>query len=130
MNEKRYILSHNGKEDGILDKTNDKGYYGFELARLVNELSEENEQLKQSFDKSLLNHTKTCDEYRILSKKNKRLKEENKQLKKENENLNNVLEDFMVMLNKLQAEPNNKSLPLMARDMLRMMGKDIMGDSE
>lgn len=47
MTEKRYILSHNGKEDGILDKTNDKGYYGFELARLVNELSEENEQLKQ-----------------------------------------------------------------------------------
>ena len=47
MTEKRYILSHNGKEDGILDKTNDKGYYGFELARLVNELSEENERLKQ-----------------------------------------------------------------------------------
>lgn len=47
MTEKRYILSHNGKEDGILDKTNDKGYYGFELARLVNELSEENEQLKR-----------------------------------------------------------------------------------
>lgn len=46
MTEKRYILSHNGKEDGIRDKTNDKGYYGFELARLVNELSEENEQLK------------------------------------------------------------------------------------
>lgn len=50
MTEKRYILSHNGKEDGILDKTNDKGYYGFELARLVNELSEENEKLKK-YDK-------------------------------------------------------------------------------
>ena len=47
MTEKRYILSHNGKEDGIRDKTNDKGYYGFELARLVNDLSEENKQLKQ-----------------------------------------------------------------------------------
>ena len=51
-------------------------------------------------------------------------------LKKENENLNNVLEDFMVMLNRLQAEPNNKSLQGMARDMLRMMGKNIMGDSD
>jgi lipoate-protein ligase A len=52
MTEKRYILSHNGKEDGIRDKTNDKGYYGFELARLVNELSEENEQLKKELFES------------------------------------------------------------------------------
>lgn len=50
MTEKRYILSHNGKEDGILDKTNDKGYYGFELARLINELSEENQELKKQND--------------------------------------------------------------------------------
>lgn len=102
MTEKQYILSHNGKEDGILDKTNDKRYYGFELARLVNELSEENKQLKDKLS-----------EY-----------------EKENENLNNVLEDFMTITNRLQSEPHNKSLPLMARDMLRMMGKDIMGDSE
>lgn len=53
MTEKRYILSHNGKEDGILDKTNDKGYYGFELARLVNELSEENERLKQQNEQAI-----------------------------------------------------------------------------
>ena len=50
MTEKRYILSHNGKEDGIRDKTNDKGYYGFELARLINELSEENQELKKEND--------------------------------------------------------------------------------
>lgn len=56
MTEKRYILSHNGKEDGILDKTNDKGYYGFELARLVNELSEENEQLKDFIRKISTNN--------------------------------------------------------------------------
>ena len=101
MTEKRYILSHNGKEDGILDKTNDKGYYGFELARLVNKLSEENKQLKDKLS-----------EY-----------------EKENENLNNVLEDFMTITNRLQSEPNNKSLQIMARDMLQMMGKDIMGDA-
>lgn len=51
-------------------------------------------------------------------------------IEKENENQNNVLEDFMMMLNRLQAEPDNKSLQMMAKDMLRMMGKDIMGDVE
>lgn len=66
-----------------------------------------------------------------------RLAEENKQLKdklfeyeKENENLNNILEDFMVMLNRLQANPNDEILQSMAKDMLRMMGKDINGDKE
>ena len=58
------------------------------------------------------------------------LNNENEQLKKENENLNNVLEDFMTITNRLQSEPHNKSLPLMARDMLRLMGKNVMGDSE
>lgn len=71
MTEKRYILSHNGKEDGILDKTNDKGYYGFELARLVNELSEENEQLKQEKEE-LLDKILECQ--KALSRK--RTKEE------------------------------------------------------
>lgn len=51
------------------------------------------------------------------------------ELKKENENQNNVLEDFMVMLNRLQANPDSEVLQSMAKDMLRMMGKDIMGDS-
>lgn len=55
------------------------------VATALNELLEENKQLKQSFDKSLLSHAKTCDDYRALSKKNKRLKEENEQLKKEKE---------------------------------------------
>jgi hypothetical protein len=67
MTEKRYILSHNGKEDGIRDKTNDKGYYGFELARLVNELSEENEQLRKelgSFEQ--VSFTELCDGSRTV----------------------------------------------------------------
>lgn len=63
---------------------------------------------------------------KLLDKQDKRIKE----LEKENENLNNVLEDFMVMLNRLQADSNNEMLQSMAKDMLRMMGKDIMGDSE
>lgn len=63
---------------------------------------------------------------KLLDKQDKQIKE----LEKENENQNNILEDFMVMLNRLQADPNNKSLQSMAKDMLRMMGKDIIGDSE
>lgn len=55
------------------------------VATALNELLKENKQLKQSFDKSLLNHRKTCDDYRALSKKSKRLKEENEQLKEEKE---------------------------------------------
>lgn len=51
-------------------------------------------------------------------------------LKKENENQSNILEDFMLMLNRLQANPDDEILQLMSKDMLRMMGKDIMGDSE
>lgn len=62
-----------------------------------------------------------CD---VLNEQDKTIKE----LKKENENLNNVLEDFMVMLNRLQANPDNEVLQSMAKDMLRMMGKNIMGD--
>ena len=56
--------------------------------------------------------------------------EQIKELEKENENQSNILEDFMLMLNRLQANPNNKMLQSMAKDMLRMMGKGIMGDYE
>lgn len=63
-----------------------------------------------------------------LDRKNNELKERIKELEKENENQNNILEDFMVMLNRLQANPNDEVLQSMAKDMLRMMGKEIMGD--
>ena len=68
-----------------------------------------------------LNNRQVVD---LLNQKDKRIKE----LEKENENQNNILEDFMVMLNKLQANSDNEVLQLMAKDMLRMMGKDIIGD--
>ena len=44
---KRYIPSHNGTEDGLLDKSTKVEYYGFDLANLVNKLKKENEELKQ-----------------------------------------------------------------------------------
>ena len=65
-----------------------------------------------------------------LAEENKQLKDKLSEYEKENENLNNVLEDFMVMLNRLQANPNDEILQSMSKDMLRMMGKDIIGDSE
>ena len=64
-----------------------------------------------------------------LAEENKQLKDKLSEYEKENENQNNILEDFMVMLNRLQANPNDEILQSMAKDMLRMMGKDI-GDSE
>lgn len=65
-----------------------------------------------------------------LAEENKQLKDKLTEYEKENENLNNVLEDFMLMLNRLQANPNDEILQSMSKDMLRMMGKDIIGDSE
>lgn len=65
-----------------------------------------------------------------LTEENEQLKDKLSEYEKENENLNNVLEDFMVMLNRLQANPNDEILQSMSKDMLRMMEKDIIGDSE
>ena len=86
----------------------------------------EDEKVKNILEDLFYSEVKEYD----LAKENRKLKRENEQLKKENENLNNVLEDFMTITNRLQSEPHNKSLPLMARDMLRLMGKNVMGDSE
>jgi uncharacterized protein (DUF3084 family) len=91
MTEKRYILSHNGKEDGILDKTNDKGYYGFELARLVNELSEENEQLKQAYQTLKSRHSLLHDECLEAECDRDSLKKDVISLEKENEQLKKEL---------------------------------------
>lgn len=65
-----------------------------------------------------------------LAEENKQLKDKLSEYEKENENLNNILEDFMLMLNRLQANPDDKILQSMSKDMLRMMGEDIIGDSE
>lgn len=95
-----------------------------------NHCKKENEQLKQAYQTLKHKHSLLHDVCIEAECDRDSLKKDVISLEKENENLNNVLEDFMVMLNRLQAEPNNKSLQSMAKDMLRMMGKDIMGDSE
>lgn len=49
-----------------------------------------------------------------------------KELKIEYKRVNNVLEDFMTVTNRLQANPNDTKAQMMARDMLIMMGKEVM----
>ena len=49
-----------------------------------------------------------------------------KELKVEYKRVNNILEDFMLITNRLQANPNDTTLQSMARDMLIMMGKEVM----
>ena len=109
----------------------DEFYHGArENANRVGELEKENKQLKQAYQTLKHRHSLLHDECLEAECDRDSLKKDVIPLEKENENLNNVLEDFMVMLNRLQAEPNNKSLQIMAKDMLRMMGKNIMGDVE
>lgn len=51
------------------------------------------------------------------------------ELEIEHKNTLNILDDFMNMLNKLQCNPDDKTLQLQARDMLTMMNVDIkLGD--
>lgn len=49
-----------------------------------------------------------------------------KGLKFEYKRVNNILNDFMRITNRLQANPNDDSLQSMARDMLIMMGEEIL----
>lgn len=49
-----------------------------------------------------------------------------KELKIEYKRINHILNDFMMITNKLQANPNDDSLQSMARDMLIMMGEEIL----
>ena len=49
-----------------------------------------------------------------------------KELKVEYKRINNILEDFMMITNRLQANPNDTQSQSMARDMLIMMGKTVL----
>ena len=122
---KRYIPSHNGTEDGLLDKSTKTEYYGFDLANLVNKLNEEittmkgsfdegneiigelqkeNEELKQVYDKLRHRHSLLYDMYNdvecerdSLKKDVSSLEKENEQLKKENRQLKDFLDDNCVL---------------------------------
>lgn len=49
-----------------------------------------------------------------------------KELKIEYKRINNILNDFMEITNRLQANPDDDSLRSMARDMLIMMGEEVL----
>ena len=102
MNKKRYVYYEHKGADYILDNPNTE----LDFIEMLGDCLEAKEIV------NLLN-----EQY-----------EQIKELEKENENQNNILEDFMVMLNRLQAKPNSKVLQSMAKDMLQMMGKNIIGD--
>ena len=53
------------------------------------------------------------------------LEKENEQLKCGNKNLKATLNDFINILNRLQANPNDKQTLSVARDMLQNMGVDL-----
>ena len=55
-----------------------------------------------------------------------------KDLKVAYRRINNVLNDFLEITNRLQADPKNSTLHMMARDMLLMMGVELIdgGDVE
>lgn len=110
-------------------KTRENYDYMEEVVDVLNKLSEEYEQCKQAYQTLKHRHSLLHDVCLDAECDRDSLKKDIISLEKENENQNNILEDFMVMLNRLQANPDNEVLQSMAKDMLRMMGKDIMGDA-
>ena len=71
-----------------------------------------------------LNTDETVELLNRLEKDRQLLKE----LKIEYKRISNVLNDFMEITNRLQANSNDDSLQSMARDMLIMMGEEILND--
>jgi regulator of replication initiation timing len=105
-----------------------------EVVDLLNELAEENEQLKSSDTitdleteimklKTIIDQLRT-DNTKLKKKLNTAMKE-NEQLKCGNKNLKAILNDFINILNRLQSNPNNEQTLNVARDMLQNMGKEL-----
>lgn len=91
-------------------------------------MSEEKFYLKKSFFRKQIKDN-TC--HRTYNKQEtvdllNRLDKQKKQLRFEKLNTERVLSDFINMLNKLQANPNDERLLMNSRDMLVMMGVEVM----
>lgn len=117
MSEKQYRL--NKWETKLLKNNRPLFDWANESDNIVDLINEQDKMIKE-LEEDLNNALKRIEERSI----------DIQLLKKENENQSNILEDFMLMLNRLQANSDNEVLQSMAKDMLRMMGKDIMGDVE
>jgi regulator of replication initiation timing len=104
------------------------------IATAMNELYEENEQLKSSdtitdLETEIMNLKTTIQQLRTDNTKQKKklntAMKENEQLKCGNKNLKATLNDFINILNRLQSNPNNEQTLNVARDMLQNMGKEL-----
>ena len=109
MTEKRFMIDDAGT---LIDMQTRNTYdYVSDVCGLLNELTEEKEQLK---------HDAT-----VLICSNQEYRKENEQLKCGNKNLKNILNDFINICNRLQANPADKQTLNVARDMLQNMGVDV-----
>ena len=81
-----------------------------------------NDEIHDRICHRFLNTDETVELLNQLEKDRQFLKE----LEIEYKRVNNVLNDFMGITNRLQANPNDDSLQSMARDMLFMMGEEII----
>ena len=84
----------------------------------MNELADENEQLKTTIQQLTNDNTKQKKKLNTTMK-------ENEQLKCGNKNLKATLNDFINILNRLQSNPTDKQTVSVARDMLQNMGVDL-----
>jgi regulator of replication initiation timing len=126
-------------DEKIIDNQTGKTYDGDNYHMLVidgllNQLNNENEQLKSSdtitdLETEIMNLKTIIDQLRTdntkLKKKLNTAMKENEQLKCGNKNLKAILNDFINILNRLQCNPNNEQTLNVARDMLQNMGKEL-----
>lgn len=79
-------------------------------------------------------HDRTCHKFmntdEVVNRLNNLEKDRQllKELKIEYKRVNNILNDFIRITNRLQANPDDDSLQNIARDMLIMMGEVILND--
>jgi regulator of replication initiation timing len=104
------------------------------ICDLLNQLNDENEQLKSSdtitdLETEIMNLKTIIDQLRTDNTKQKKklntIMKENEQLKCGNKNLKATLNDFINICNRLQSNPNNEQTLNVARDMLQNMGKEL-----
>lgn len=82
----------------------------------IEQLKQQNKKLQKKIEKERNSFKKTQERY------SKEVGAKIKELAKENENTKSVLDDFMWILNVLQANPNDTKRLEVARDMLQNMG--------
>ena len=68
--------------------------------------------------------------YNIYEIKAARLQERIECIESQKDNTDNVLHDFIYMLNRLQANPTDEGLQMQSRDMITMMGVHVIESKE